>query len=77
VKLSILHHQEEKEIMEKLFHIKIHVKKTKINTIFYSTSQDNILAMDIVRNLGLEVENHPRPYSLGWVNKDAEIKVAK
>jgi hypothetical protein len=33
VNLSILHHQEEKE-MTKLFHIKIQVKKTKIDALF-------------------------------------------
>jgi hypothetical protein len=25
----------------------------------------------------LEVQNHPSPYLLGWVNKDAGIKVTK
>jgi hypothetical protein len=35
--LSILHHQEEKE-MTKLFHIKIQVKKTKIDDLFDSSS---------------------------------------
>jgi hypothetical protein len=37
VNLSSLHHQEEKE-MTKLFHIKIHVKKTKIDALFDSGS---------------------------------------
>jgi hypothetical protein len=33
--------------------------------------------MDLVNNLGLEVHDHPIPYPLGWVNKDAKIKVTK
>ena len=33
--------------------------------------------MDLVSKLGLEVHAHPIPYPLGWVNKDAEIKVSK
>jgi hypothetical protein len=37
VNLSILHHQEDKE-MTKLFHIKIQVKKTKIDALFNSSS---------------------------------------
>jgi hypothetical protein len=76
VNLSILHHQEEKE-MTKLFHINIQVKKTKIDALFDSGSQDNLIAVDLVNKLGLEVHNHPIPYPLGWVNKDAEIKVMK
>jgi hypothetical protein len=74
VNLSILHHQEEKE-MTKLFHIKIQVKKTNIDALFDSGSQDNIIEVDLVNKLGLEVHDHPIPYPLGWVNKDAEIKV--
>ena len=31
----------------------------------------------MVNKLGLEVRDHPSPYPLGWVNKDAEIKVMK
>jgi hypothetical protein len=54
VNLSSLHHQEEKE-MTKIFHIKIQVKKTKIDTLFDSSSQDNIIVVDLVSTLGLEV----------------------
>jgi hypothetical protein len=43
VNLSSLHHQEEKE-MTKLFHIKIQVKKTKIDALFDSGSQANLIA---------------------------------
>jgi hypothetical protein len=31
----------------------------------------------LVNNLGLEVQNHPIPYPLGWVNKDVDIKATK
>jgi hypothetical protein len=30
-----------------------------------------------VNNLGLEVHDHSIPHPLGWVNKDAKIKVTK
>jgi hypothetical protein len=63
--------------MTKLFHIKIHVKKTKIDALFDSSSHDNLIATDLVRKIGFEVHNHPIPYPLGWVNKDVEIKVMK
>jgi hypothetical protein len=76
VNLSILHHQEEKELT-KLFHIKIQVKKTKIDALFNSGSKDNLIAGDLVRNIGLKFHDHLIPYPLGWVNKDAKIKVTK
>jgi hypothetical protein len=76
VNLSSLHHHEEKE-MTKLFHIKIHVKKTKIDVLFNFGSQSNLIETDLVSKPRLEVHDHPSPYLLGWVNKDAEIKVTK
>ena len=63
--------------MTKLFHINIYVKNTKIDSLFDSGSQDNLIATDLVSKLGLEVHDHPSPYPLGWVNKDAKIKVMK
>jgi hypothetical protein len=76
VNLSNLHHQEEKE-MTMLFHIKIQVRKTNIDSLFNSGSQANLIATDLVNKLGLEVKDHHFPYPLGWVNKDAKIKVKK
>jgi hypothetical protein len=49
--LSSLHHQEEKEIT-KLFHIKIRVKKTKIDALFDSGSQANLIAADLINKFG-------------------------
>jgi hypothetical protein len=63
--------------MTKLFHIKIQVKKTKKYVMFDSSSQDNIIATDLVSKLGLEVHNNPSPYPLVCVNKDENIKVIK
>jgi hypothetical protein len=74
VNLSILHHQEEKE-MTKLFHIKIQVNNTRIYSLFDSGSQAHLIAVDLVNNIGMEVHDHPIPYSMGSVNKDAKIKV--
>ena len=74
--MSSLHHQEEKE-MTKLFHIKIQVKKTKIDALLDFGSHANLIVADLVSKLGLEVHDHPSSYPLGWVNKDAKIKVTK
>jgi hypothetical protein len=63
--------------MTKLFHIKVQVKKTKIDALFDFGSQANLIATDLVNTLGLEVHDHSSPYPLGWVNKDPEIKLSK
>jgi hypothetical protein len=63
--------------MKKHFHIKIQVKNTKVDTLFNSSSQDKHITVNLVSNLGLEVHDHPRPYPLGCVNKDEQIKVMK
>lgn len=63
--------------MTKLFHIKRRVKKTNIDALFDSGSQENLIAKNLVKNLGLEVHEHPNPYPLGWVNKDEKLKVTK
>jgi hypothetical protein len=56
VNLSSLHNKEEKEIT-KLFHIKVQIKKTKVDALFNSGSQANIIAADLISNIGLEVHD--------------------
>jgi hypothetical protein len=51
VNLSSPHHHEEKE-MTKLFHIKIQVKKTKIDALFDYSSKANLIATDLVSKIG-------------------------
>jgi len=42
-----------------------------------SGSQENLISEHIVNQLGLEAQNHPRPYPLGWINKSTQIHVTK
>jgi len=63
--------------MTKHFHVKIHVKERKNDALFDSGSQENLIAADLVKKLGLEDHDHPNPYPLGWVHKDVELKVTK
>ena len=74
--MSIFYHKEDKKLI-KTVHTKIEVKNTKVNTLFDSNSQANLIASNLVNNFGLEVHDHPIPYPLGCVNKDAQIKVIK
>jgi hypothetical protein len=68
-------HDERKR--SELFHIRVISKHTKIDTLFDSGSQANLISEEIVKTLGLETKPHPKPYPLGWVCEDAKLQVSK
>lgn len=72
---NINHLNEDKRV--ELFHIKITSKHTKIDTLFDIGSEANLIFEDLVKKLGLETRNHPRPYPLGLLNKETQIDVTK
>jgi len=45
--------------------------------MFDSGLQENLISKHIVNQLGLETQNHPRPYPLGWINKSTHIHVTR
>ena len=59
----------EKKKRVELFHIRIISKHTKIDTLFDSGSQANLISEELVRKFGLETKNHPKPYPLRWLKK--------
>jgi hypothetical protein len=69
-------HKEEK-VMTELFCIKIHMKQSKVDCLFDPGSQSNLISTQLVEKLGLETQDHPHPYPLGWVRKYVELKVRK
>ena len=52
-------------------------KHTKIDTLFDSGSQANLISEYLVKKLNLETIPHPKPYPLGWICKDANLQVSK
>ena len=52
-------------------------KHTKIDTLFDSGSQANLISEDLVKQLKLETIPHPKPYPLGWICKDANLQVSR
>jgi hypothetical protein len=72
----MLHHKGEKE-MTKLFHIKVQVEKTKVDDLFDSNLEANLIAVNLVNKILLELHDHPISYKLRWVNKNGEISVTK
>ena len=67
----------ESDVKEKkrneLFNIRVIMNHTKIDTLFDSGSQVNLISEAIVKILGLKMEPHPNPYTLGWVTEGQSI----
>eukprot|EP00253_Pinus_taeda_P013359 PITA_13359 len=57
--------QNDKERSEN-FHIRVITKHTKVDTLFNSGSQVNLISEAIVKKLNLETTPHTKPYPLGW-----------
>ena len=60
-----------------LFHIRVISKHTKIDTLFDSGSQANLISEEIVKKLVLETKPHPKPYPFTWVCENAQLQVTK
>jgi hypothetical protein len=68
--------QQEKAIIE-LFHIRVVSKHTKIDTLFDTGSQANLISEETVKKLKLETIPHPKPYPLGWICDNAKLQVTR
>jgi hypothetical protein len=68
--------QQEKTRIE-LFHIRVVSKHTKIDTLFDSRSQENLISEETVKKLKLETSPHPKPYPLGWICDNAKLQVTR
>jgi hypothetical protein len=61
----------------KLFHIRVIMKHTKIDTLIDNGSQSNLISEEVVQKLGLKTKMHDKPYSLNWINKDHKFPITK
>ena len=68
--------QNDKERID-IFHIRVISKHKKIDTLFDSGSQANLILETIFMKLNLETIPHPKPYPLGWVHDNAKLQVTK
>ena len=50
-----------------LFHVRVISNHTKIDALFDTGSQENLISEDLVKNLNLETIPHHKPYPLGWI----------
>lgn len=60
-----------------LFHIRVVTKQTKIDTLFDTGSQVNLISKDVVKKLNLTTSPHPKLYPLGWVCNDSQLQMKK
>jgi hypothetical protein len=70
---SDIHQKKRSEI----FHVRVIVKHTNVDTLFDSGSQVNLISEAIVKKIGLNTTPHKNPYPLGWVSDDAKLQVTK
>jgi hypothetical protein len=68
--------QQEKMRIE-LFHIRVVSKHTKIDMLFDSGSQANLISEETVKKLKFETSQHPKPYPLGWICDNAKLQVTR
>ena len=59
---NIKQQNEDKRI--ELFQIRVTSKHTKIDTLFDTRSQANLISESLVKQLSLKTHNHPKPYPL-------------
>ena len=60
-----------------LFHIRVAVNHTKVETPFDTRSQANLIAEPMVKKLGLETKPHLKPYQLGWIYDKEKLNVTQ
>jgi hypothetical protein len=61
----------------KIFHIRVISKHTKIDNLFDSGSQVNLISEAIVKKMGLITKPHKKPYPLGWIHNDNQLQVER
>ena len=69
--------EENERKRHELFHIRVISKHQKIDTLFDSGSQVNLISEAIVKKLGLVTTPHKKPYPLGWLNDKAQLQVTR
>lgn len=60
-----------------LFHIRVVMKHTKVETLFNLDSQVKLISESLVKKLGLETKLHLKIYPLGWVCDKSKLHVTK
>jgi hypothetical protein len=70
-------HGEDVDCRSKLFHIRIIMRHTKVDTLIDSGSQSNLISEELVKKLGLKTKMHHRPYTLKWMSNHHQMHITK
>jgi hypothetical protein len=60
-----------------LFHIRIIMRHTKVDTLIDSGSQSNLISKELVKQLGLKKQMHHKPYTLKWIRNNHQLHITK
>jgi hypothetical protein len=61
----------------KLFHIRVVMRHTKVDTLIDNGSQSNLISEEVVKQLGLNTQMHHKPYSLTWISNNHKLHITK
>ena len=65
------------ESRKELFLVRVISNHTKIDALFDSGSQSNLISEDLVKNINLETVPDHRPYPLVWIVNNANLQVTR
>jgi hypothetical protein len=68
---------EEIDCRSNLFHIRVIMRHTKIDTLIDSGSQSNLISEELVKQLGLKTQTHHKPYTLKWIRNHHQMHITK
>jgi hypothetical protein len=66
---------DEPEEGEHLFHSQMWVKGTLLHFIIDSSSQKNLISVEVIKRLALPTMPHPQPYTIGWLRQGSDLRV--
>jgi hypothetical protein len=61
----------------KLFHIRVIMRHTMVDTLIDSGSQSNLILEELVKKLGLKTQIHHNPYTLKWIRNNHQLQITK
>jgi hypothetical protein len=60
-----------------LFHIRVIMRRTKVDTLIDNGSQSNLISEELVKQLGLKTQMHHNPYTLKWITNNHQMHITK
>jgi hypothetical protein len=59
----------------KLFHLRVIMRNTKVDTLIDSGSQSNLISEELAKQLGLNNQMHHKPYTLKWISNNHQLHI--